>query len=111
MKITAIELTENELKSVVNYLISKFNTEDKKQTIEFDLYDLDMPSEYELYSTICIESTLELYTEYPEVDENNQIAISYRSVSKFDITFFYDGEEIKVNSDKIYELIDKYYEI
>jgi len=110
MKITAIELSEIEINLLVKQLTSKFNTEDQKQTIEFDLYN----SENELYTPISIESVLELYTEYPEADENNQTSISSRSVMKYSTTFFYDGEEIKVNLDnldKIHELIHKFYEI
>jgi len=118
MKITAIELSEIEINAIVNHLTNKFNTEDSKQTIEFQLnevvefvgvnYFYHCPDEY------MIESVLELYTEYPEADENNQTEISSRSVMKYSTTFFYDGEEIKVNLDnldKIHELIHKYYEI
>ena len=108
MKITAIELSEIEISEIVSYLTSKFNTEDSKQTIEIELSELP---DFVKVDDFTFESTLELYTECPEADENNQAAIIYRSVVKFSITFFYDGEEIKVNTDKIYELIHKYYEI
>lgn len=108
MKIESINLSKTELVSTLSVLTSKFNTEDKKQTINFES---NFKTSLGQYLTFDIESTLELYTEYPETDENNQTAISYRSVSKFDITFFYNGEEIKVNSDNIHELINEYYEI
>jgi len=111
MKITAIELSEIEINVIISYLTLKFNTEDKKQTIEFDLSEIKF---FESVDNFQVESVLELYTEYPEADENNQTAISSRSVMKYSTTFFYDGEEIKVNldnMDKIYELIHKYYEI
>jgi hypothetical protein len=108
MKITAIELTEDEISEIVNYLTSKFNTEDKKQTIQFD-HVLHLTNGESI--TFDTESILELYTEYPEKDENNQTAISYRSVPEFRITFFYDGEEIKVNTNEIYYSICKFYEI
>ena len=108
MKITAIELSEIEISEIVSYLTSKFNTEDSKQTIEIELSELP---DFVKIDDFAFESTLELYTEHPEADENNQTAIIYRSVVKFSITFFYNGEEIKVNTDKIYELIHKYYEI
>lgn len=111
MKITAIELCTLEIDEVVNYLTSKFNTEDSRQTIEFQLTEINDYINDDLFS---VESVLELYTEYPEVDENNQTAISYRSVVKYSTTFFYDGEEIKVDSKNLYaidELIHKYYEI
>jgi len=114
MKITAIELSEIEINAIVNELTCQFNTEDSKQTIKFDLCDVREfigVKYFENVDNFQVESVLELYTEYPEADENNQTAISWRSVVKFDITFFYDGEEIKVNTDKIYELIHKYYEI
>lgn len=127
MKITAIELTNQDIQVIVNYLTYKLIIQDSRQKIELNLSDIDRVFTLtemqrhglsglnyftdEFSHMINIESTLELYTEYPERDENHQTAISYRSVVKFSITFFYDGEEIKVNTDKIYELINKYYEI
>jgi len=118
MKITAIKLSEDEVKVVVNHLTNKFNTEDSKQTIEFELnkvvefvgvnYFYHCPDEY------MIESVLELYTEYPEKDENNQTEISWRSVVQYKTTFFYDGEEISVKSenlDAIHKAIHQFYEI
>jgi hypothetical protein len=114
MKITAIEFTEEEVNEIVNYITSKFNTEDAKQTIEFDLYDCLSCAEYESFTPFIIESVLELYTEMSEFDENHQTGILSRSVLKNRTTFFYDGEEIKVNSknlDTIYEKINAYYEI
>lgn len=115
MKITAIELSEIELSAIINELTSKFNTEDKRQSIDFmlcEVREFEGFNHFENVSDLFLcNSELELYTEYPERDENNQTAISYRSVLKFLITFFYDGEEIQVNSDQIYEAINKYYEI
>lgn len=108
MKIESIKLGEKEVTAIVKQLTDQFNTEDKKQSIEFDVNLVTSFGEELIFN---IESTLELSTEIPEADENNQTAINYRSVVKFSITFFYDGEEIKVNTDKIYELIHSNYEI
>lgn len=108
MKITAIELSETEIKQVFNYLVSKFNTEDSKQTIEIELSEFN-GFDY-ISDLFMVEAELKLSTYYSELDENNQTSIEDR-YCEFRITFFYDGEEIKVNSDKIYELINKYYEI
>ena len=109
MKILQIELSADEQTAIFNELTKRFNTEDTSQKIEFDLFDVrhsynlsvDDINDYdssvfsEDYGVNC-ESTLELYTEYPEPDENNQTAISSRSVVKFRITFFHDGEGIDV---------------
>lgn len=110
MKITAIELSADEQTAITNELTKRFNTEDKRQTVEFDLYEAGEPISF-LGECLSCEAVLELYTEYPDFDENHQTAISYRSVVKFRITFFYDGEEIKVNDEPIYTAIEKYYEI
>jgi len=111
MKITAIELSEIEISEIVSYLTSKFNTEDNKQTIEEDLSEI---KDFENVDNFQFESVLELYTEASDFDDNHQSKVIYRSVVKLSITFFYDGEEIKVNSknlDAIYKAIHKYYEI
>lgn len=107
LKLKEIAFDSDDLSTIVNYLTSRFNTEDARQTIEFDLFDvLNNVQNY-----VSVEAVLELYTEYAERDENNQTSIIYRSVSKFRITFFYDGEEIKVNDEPIYTAIEKYYEV
>ena len=107
MKITAIELTETELKQVFDYLVSKFNTEDQKQSLQFDLSELNG---FENVDNINIEAELKLSTYYSDKDENNQTSIEDRYCD-FKMTFFYDGEEIKENCDKVFEMINKYYEI
>jgi len=53
---------------------------------------------------------LKLSTYYSDKDENNQTYIEDRYCD-FKMTFFYDGEEIKENFDKVFEMIAKYYEI
>lgn len=100
MKILQIELSADEQTAIFNRLTRYFNTEDKCQRLQFDVNE-----------QIEYESTLELYTEYPEPDENNQTSIIYRSVSKFRITFFHDGEEVSVKDWDIEDRIRKYYEI
>lgn len=107
MKITAIELSEMELSLIYEYLISKFNTEDSKQLLQFDLSELN---DFENVDNINIEAELKLSTYYSDKDENNQTSIEDRYCD-FKMTFFYDGEEIKENCDKVFELINKYYEI
>ena len=107
MKITAIELNESELKQVFDYLVSKFNTEDQKQSLQFDLSELNG---FENVDNINIEAELKLSTYYSDKDENNQTYIEDRYCD-FKMTFFYDGEEIKENCDKVFEMIAKYYEI
>lgn len=107
MKITAIELSEIKISEIVNYLTSKFNTEDEKQTIEFDLSELP---EFEDVDNFQVEAELKLSTYMSDFDENHQTEITDRYV-EFRITFFYDGEEIKVNADLIWQKIVDYYEI
>lgn len=103
MKILQIELSADEQTAIFNELTKRFNTEDTKQTIQFSHYDGELTSD--------VESLLELYTEYPERDENNQTSISSRSIVKFRITFFHDGEEVSVKDWDIEDRIRKYYEI
>lgn len=100
MKILQIELSADEQQFIYDGLIKRFNTEDAIQKVNFGLG-----------AEIEGESLLELYTEYPEPDENNQTAISSRSVVKFRITFFHDGEEVQVKDWDIEDRIKKYYEI
>lgn len=100
MQILKIKLSEYEKDSIYKFLTDKFITESKRQRLQV-----------ELNNQIEYESTLELYTEYHEPDENNQTAISSRSVIKFQITFFHDGEEVEVEDWDIDDRIKKYYEI
>jgi len=100
MQILKIRLSEDDKQTIYNHLIWHFTTEDNPQRI---YWHLNEPIEY--------ESKLELYTEYPEPDENNQTAISSRSVVKFQITFFHDGEEVEVDDWDIDDRIKKYYEV
>ena len=99
MQILKIKLSKDEQDAIFNELTKRFNTEDKRQTIESD------------ERLITYESTLELYTEYPDPDENNQTAISNRGVIFFQITFFHDGEEVEVDDWDIDDRIKKYYEV
>lgn len=111
MKITSIELTNQELDQITKYLTDKFNEiETSKQNIEGQL-DALLCNEIVVKNLIDFESELELYIEYAEFDENHQTSIISRSALKFRITFFYDGEEITVNFDKIYTDIENYYSI
>ena len=108
MQILKIKLSQDEQDAIFNELTLQFTTEDTKQTISFDWFMS--------YITLDVESTLELYTEYPEPDENNQTAISSRSVVKFSITFFHDGEEVEVVMNEkcgecMSDRIEKYYSI
>lgn len=100
MQILKIKLSKDEHDAIYKFLTDNFITESKRQRLQV-----------ELNNKIEYESTLELYTEYPEPDENNQTAISNRSVVKFQITFFHDGEEVEVEDWDIDDRIKKYYEI
>ena len=101
MKILKIALDTDEVTSLISELTKRFTTEDKRQIIEGELNE-----------SISWESQLELYTEYFEFDENHQTGIKNRSVVKFRLTFFDDGDECKcTNADEIYEKVIKYYEI
>lgn len=113
MKILQIELSADEQTAIFNELTKRFGTEDAKQTVEFDLLDLFQhdPTVFDCDDLYSCESVLELYTEYPERDENNQTSISSRSIIKFRITFFHDGEEVAVKDWDIEDRIRKYYEI
>ena len=137
MKIKSIEFTEKELKVIFNYLVANFTEEDNKQTLCFDLCDIEAKHEFskselvdlqlsnpdkiealktwkyftDSFSTdINVEAELKLSTYFNEPDENNQSSIEDR-YSDFRITLFYDGEEIKENAENLYEMIQKYYEI
>jgi hypothetical protein len=100
MQILKIKLSDKDQTEIFNELINRFNTEDKRQTIEFEWLNDDF----------VIESVLELYTEGSEPDENNQSEITYRSIVKFSITFFHDGDEVSVEDWRIDDRIAKYYE-
>lgn len=100
MQILKIKLSKDEQDAIYKFLTDNFITESKRQRLQV-----------ELNNKIEYESTLELYTEYPEPDENNQTAISNRSVIFFQITFFRDGEEVEVDDWDIDDRIKKYYEV
>lgn len=100
MQILKIKLSKDEQQIIYDYLIWNFTTEDKRQRIY-----------YHIGEVIEYEAKLELYTEYPEPDENNQTAIYNRGVIFFQITFFHDGDEVEVEDWDIEDRIKKYYEI
>ena len=100
MQILKIKLSKDEQDAIFNELIKRFNTEDKRQRIY-----------YHIGEVIEYESTLELYTEHSDPDENQQNHISHRLIVKFRITFFHDGDEVEVQDWDIEERIKKYYEI
>lgn len=100
MQILKIKLSKDEQQTIYNRLIWNFTTEDNPQRIY-----------YHIGEVIEYEAKLELYTEYPEPDENNQTEISSRGVIFFQITFFHDGEEVKVEDLDIEDKIKKYYEV
>jgi len=108
MKITAIELNQEDQDFIFNELIKRFTEEDKLQKIEFEL---DEVGNYSVDPEICIEAKLELYTDYNGTDENNQTSIYSRSVIKFKVTFLRDGESLKTNDWNIDDRIKSYYEI
>lgn len=85
MQILKIKLTQEEENDIFEYLVKTFKIQEEKQVIEF-CENL----------TFDVESTLELYTEYFERDENNQTEISSRMVIGFRITFYHDGDEVEV---------------
>lgn len=99
MQILKIRLSKEEQDQIFNELIKGFNDEDKRQKIE--LID-------EIWTT---EAELELYTEMTEFDENHQTSIKYRSVVKFFLTFYNDGDEVEVEDWDIDDRIKKYYEV
>lgn len=107
MKIKAIKLNDEEVKDITQFLTDKFDElNDRKQILEANLSDF-----FNCDKDIYFEAELELFVEYSELDrDTNSTSIIWRS-SKFRITFFYDGEEIEVNSDEIYKNIETYYSI
>lgn len=109
MKITAIELNSEEQDEIFNYLVRKFDSEyHYKQYAEFDLSDF---CDYG-YGEITADSELELYIESEMTDtDTNSSQITERSVMKFRLTFYYDGEEIKVNDWNIDDRISEYYRV
>lgn len=115
MNITAIKLTTEELDQITKYLTQKFDAEsDSKQLKEFNLSDVCsslLDFETGLYNRVNIEAELILSIDYSEREsDTNYSKMIWRS-STFKIIFFYDGEELEVNSDKIYNDIETYYSL
>lgn len=107
MKIKEIELNTEEQDEIFNYLVRKFDPrESGKQVVDLDEYKLNDDHK------ISADAELELYIESEMIDtDTNSSKITYRSVVKFRLTFYYDGEEIKVNDDSIWTRINEYYSI
>lgn len=107
MKIKEIELNSEEQDKIFNYLVRKFDPRDSgKQTIDLTEYQLNDDH------SISADAELELYIESEMTDpDTNSSRITERSVIKFRLTFYYDGEEIKVNDDSIWTRINEYYSI
>lgn len=110
MKILKVQFTEEEEKQIFYALTERFDLNNsnifgKGQTIEFSLNEL-----------VEVEATLDLYQYgYYEKDTNASI-ITERSVGKFKLTFFIDGEEIDVKriskvNESIEDKINNFYRI
>lgn len=99
MQILKIRLSQEEQDVIFWLIVGEFKEVDELQKIE--LY---------ISSDIKYESELQLYSEYSEPDENNQNHLIYRSVSKFRLTFYHDGEEVQVEDWGIEDRIAKYFE-
>jgi len=100
MQILKIRLSQEEQDAIYRQLIYQFKDKDELQEIE-------LPT---IGNGISLESQLQLYSEYSEPDENNQNHLIYRSVSKFRLTFYHDGEEVHVEDWGIEDRIKKYFE-
>lgn len=107
MKIKEIELNTEEQDAIFKFLVRKFDSrESGKQTIDLTEYKLNDDH------AISADAELELYIESEMTDPyTNSLRITERSVIKFRLTFYYDGEEIKVNDDSIWTSINEYYSI
>lgn len=105
MQILKIKLSKDEEEELYNELIRCFKLKDEKQAIaNSSWYDVEW------------ESELELYTELSEPDEHNQRDLLGRSVVKFRLTFYHDGDEVEVVRENrcgecIEDRIKKYYEV
>lgn len=110
MKILKVQFTEEEEKQLFDALTERFdlNNSDifgKGQTIEFSLNEL-----------VEVEATLELYQDGYIEDDTNAEVITERSVGKFKLTFFIDGEEVNVEriskvNESIENKINNFYRI
>lgn len=102
MQILKIKLSEDEITSVFNKLVSVFDTDTAKQsghTIKFYGPEFD------------IESFLETYEDWTDFDENHQNRLQGRQVLKFRLDFFNsEGDEVETNCDLL-ERIREYYHI
>lgn len=104
MQILKIKLTQDEENSLFNELVKRFELKESKQVISSDERLIEW------------EATLELYTEMSDFDSNNQTDVLSRSVLKFNLTFYHDGEEVEavmnnVCGECIDDRIEKYYSI
>ncbi|MDP3442635.1 MAG: hypothetical protein Q8T08_07195 [Ignavibacteria bacterium] len=104
MQILKIKLTQDEEDRIFNELIRRFELISEKQVISADNRE------------ITWESSLELYTEMSDFDGNNQTSIMSRSVLKFDLTFYHDGDQVEAvmnnkSGECINDRIEKYYSI
>jgi hypothetical protein len=96
MKIIGIELTSEEEDLIFKNMTDKFNLDSP------DIFQKGQEINFPLTSIIEVWSKMELFREYSEPDENNQSHITNQCamMSKFELAFFIDGEEIKVNREK-----------
>lgn len=105
MQILKIKLSKDEENELYNELTRRFKLQDERQVIgNSSCYDMEW------------ESELELYTELSDRDENNQRDLLGRSVVKFRLTFYRDGDEVEVVrenrcGDCIEDRIKRYYEV
>ena len=122
MKITAIELRKDEFDQIFKYLTDRFDVERanerKGHTINVDMCEIQVkdddlgilynPFIDALDVDLCAQ--LELFTDGEYDSDVNSYTITDRS-AKFRLTFFYDGEEIKVNDNDLDDRICEYYRI
>lgn len=109
MKLKQIELNNDELNFITRKLIKRVDeSNNKKQTTQFyEVFSLANNEQIEF----DIQAELELFPDFDEYDTdvNHQNMISRSST--FRITLFYDGEEVKFNSEKIEKDIEQYFEV
>ena len=104
MQILKIKLTQDEENKIFENLIKTFKIQEEKQVIVADDEDIEL------------EATLELYTEMSDFDSNHQTDILSRSVLKFDLTFYHDGDQVEAvmnekSGECMRDRIEKYYSI
>lgn len=91
-KILKVELSEDEENFVFAKMIEIFDTDNS------EIFGKGQEINFPLNETIEVWAKLELYREYSEPDENNQSHITEQNafMSKFELSFMIDGEEIEV---------------